>query len=114
MPKFISDFSKLINKESKTNEATTLENYITNIDKTEIDLLEQIERNNTPQENAKIGFDLLFKLYHNNKEQLPQLKEYLSRNGIIREGNVADGLFAITNHLQNDLQEFISFLFIKT
>lgn len=113
MPKFISDFSKLINKESKTNEATTLENYITNIDKTEIDLLEQIERNNTPQENAKIGFDLLFKLYHNNKEQLPQLKEYLSRNGIIREGNVADGLFAITNHLQNDLQEFISFFIHK-
>ena len=113
LPKFISDFSKLINKESKTNEATTLENYITNIDKTEIDLLEQIERNNTPQENAKIGFDLLFKLYHNNKEQLPQLKEYLSRNGIIREGNVADGLFAITNHLQNDLQEFISFFIHK-
>lgn len=113
LPKFISDFSKLINKESKTNETTTLENYITNIDKTEIDLLEQIERSNTPQENAKIGFDLLFKLYHNNREQLPQLKEYLSRNGIIREGNMADGLFAITNHLQNDLKEFISFFIHK-
>jgi len=113
LPKFISDFSKLINKESKKNETITLENYITNITETEIDLLEQIERNNTPQENAKIGFDLLFKLYHNNREQLPQLKEYLSRNGIIREGNMADGLFAITNHLQNDLKEFISFFIHK-
>ena len=65
LPKFISDFSKLINKENKT---TTLENYITNIDETEIDLLKQIERNNTPQKKMqKIGFDLLFKLYDNKK-----------------------------------------------
>lgn len=85
LPKFISDFSKLINKERKNKEAETLENYITSISETEIDLLELIDRNNTPQENAKIGFDLLFKLYSNNREQLPQLKEYLSRNRIIRE-----------------------------
>lgn len=108
LPKFISDFSKLIN-----NEPENLENYITNLNETEIDLLGQIDRNNTPQENAKIGFDLLFKLYYNNKEQLPQLKEYLSRNGIIRDGNMADGLFAITNHLKNDVEDFISFFIHK-
>lgn len=113
LPKFISDFSKLINKERKNKEVETLENYITNISETEIDLLEQIDSNNTPQENAKIGFDLLFKLYGNNKEQLPQLKEYMSRNGIIRDGNMADGLFAITNHLKNDVEDFISFFIHK-
>lgn len=108
LPKFITAFSKLINKE-----AEILENYIPSINETEIDLLEQIDRNNTPQENAKIGFDLLFKLYHNNKEQLPQLKEYMSRNGIIRDGNMADGLFAITNHLKNKVEDFISFFIHK-
>lgn len=108
LPKFISNFSKLINEEVEI-----LENYITSINKTEIDLLEQIDRNNTPQENAKIGFDLLFKLYVNNREQLPQLKEYLSRNGIIREGNMVDGLFAIKNHLQNGVKDFISFFIHK-
>ena len=61
-PKIHFDFSKLINKENKT---TTLENYTTNIDETEIDLLKQIERNNTPQKMQKFGFDLLFKLYDN-------------------------------------------------
>lgn len=108
LPKFISDFSKLIKKETEI-----LENYITRINETEIDLLEKIDRNNTAQENANIGFDLLFKLYQNNKEQLPQLKEYMSRNGIIREGNMADGLFAITNHLKNNVEDFISFFIHK-
>lgn len=113
LPKFISAFSELINKESNSNETTSLENYIKNISETEIDLLEYLGRNNTPQKNAKIGFDLLFKLYDNNKEQLPQVKEYLSRNGIIRDGNMADGLLAITSHLQNDLKDFISFFIHK-
>lgn len=113
LPKFISDYSSQIIKEITTNETTSVEDYIKNISGTEIDLLEQIERNNTPQENAKIGFDLLFKLYDNNREQLPQLKEYLSRNGIIREGNMADGLLVITNHLQDDLKDFISFFIHK-
>lgn len=108
LPKFISSFSNLINKEVEI-----LENYITRINETEIDLLKQIDRSNTPQENAKIGFHLLFKLYANNKEQLPQLKEYMSRNGIIRDGNMVDGLFAITNYLQNDVKDFISFFIHK-
>ncbi len=108
LPKFISSFSNLINKEVEI-----LENYITRINETEIGLLKQIDRSNTPQENAKIGFHLLFKLYANNKEQLPPLKEYMSRNGIIRDGNMVDGLFAITNYLQNDVKDFISFFIHK-
>jgi len=56
---------------------------------------------------------LLFKLYENNKEQLPQIKEFISRNGIIREGNMADGLLVITNHLQNNIEDFISFFIHK-
>lgn len=113
LPKFINDFSKLINKEKKNKETETLENYITSISETEIDLLGQIDKNNIPQENAKIGFDLLFKLYVSNKEQLPQLKEYMSQNQIIRDGNMADGLFAITNHLKNNVEDFISFFIHK-
>lgn len=108
LPKFISDFSKLIKKETEI-----LENYITRINETEIDLLEKIDRNNTAQENANIGFNLLLKLYQNNKEQLPQLKEYMSRNGIIREGNMVDGLFAITGHLKNNVEDFITFFIHK-
>lgn len=111
LPKFISDFSKLINKEIKNSEAETLEKYIETITEAEDDIL--YRENDKPQQTAKIGFDLLFKLYGNNKEQLPQLKEYLSRNGIIREGNMADGLFAITSHLQDDLKDFISFFIHK-
>lgn len=113
LPKFINDFSKLINKEKKNKETETFENYITSISETEIDLLGQIDKNNIPQENAKIGFDLLLKLYVSNKEQLPQLKEYMSRNQIIRDGNMADGLFAITNHLKNNVEDFISFFIHK-
>jgi len=113
LPKFISDFSELIKNKLKTEKNITLENYIVSITKTENELLEQIDKNNTPQETAKIGFDLLFKLYENNKEQLPQLKEYMSRNGIIREGNMIDGLLVITNHLQNSIDNFISFFIYK-
>lgn len=111
LPKFISDFSELISNEIKNSEAQTLEKYIETITETEDDIL--YRENDKPQQTAKIGFDLLFKLYDNNREQLPQLKEYLSRNGIIREGNMADGLLAITNHLQNDLKDFISFFIHK-
>lgn len=110
LPKFISEFSKLINKERKSK-VEPLENYIEEISETEDDIL--YREYDTPQQVAKMGFDLLFKLYHNNKEQLPQLKEYISRNGIIREGNMADGLFAITNHLKNDVEDFISFFIHK-
>lgn len=108
LPKFISDFSILI-----SNETEILDNYVMSVKETEIDLLEKIDPNNTPQENALIGFDLLFKLYINNKDRLPQLKDYMSRNGIFREGNMADGLLGITNHLQNDVKDFVSFFIYK-
>ncbi|MBK8698581.1 MAG: hypothetical protein IPN29_03185 [Saprospiraceae bacterium] len=110
LPKFTTEFSKLICKEIK-GKKETLENYIDEITETENDILNR--ENNTPQQFAKMGFDLLFKLYHNNKEQLPQLKEYMSRNGIVREGNMADGLFAIIKHLKNDVEDFISFFIHK-
>lgn len=108
LPKFINDFSNLICNELNIGIDTKVENYITSIRKTEYTILEQRNRTNTPQEIAQIGFDLLFRLYENNKEQLPQTKEYMSRNGIIREGNMADGLLSIANHLQNKVSDFIS------
>jgi len=110
LPKLITDFSDLIKSELNIEKNITLENCISFFNsKGETELLQEINRNNTPQETAKIGFDLLFKLYENNKEQLPQLKEYMSRNGIIRDGNMADGLLSITNHLQENVNDFISF-----
>ena len=113
LPKLISDFSELIKNDINIGKSITLENFIVSISETENELLKLINRNNTPQETAKIGFNLLFKLYENNKEQLPQIKEFISRNGIIREGNMADGLLVITNHLQNNIEDFISFFIHK-
>ena len=113
LPKLISEFSELIENEINIGKNITLENYIASISETENEFLEQINRNNTAQETAKIGFNLLFKLYESNKEQLPQIKEFISRNGIIREGNMVDGLLVITNHLQNNIQDFISFFIHK-
>ena len=110
LPKFINNFSDLIRSKLSIEKNTMLDNYIFSISKSENELLQQGKnRNNTPQETAKIGFDLLFKLYENNKEQLPQLKESMSRNGIIRDGNMVDGLLSITNHLQEKVEDFISF-----
>ncbi|TAM98782.1 MAG: hypothetical protein EPN39_08280 [Chitinophagaceae bacterium] len=114
LPKFIDDFSKLVITELDTEPNTFLENIFVSITDNENDLsIKGRDKNNTPQLRAKYGFELLFKLYANNKEQLPQLKEYMSRNRIIREGNMADGLFAITNHLKNGIEDFISFFIHK-
>lgn len=110
LPKFITEIAKLICKEIK-GKNETLEKYINEITKTEDDILNR--ENITSQQLAKTGFDLLFIIYQKNKEQLPQLKEYMSRNGIVREGNMADGLFAIIVHLKNDLEDFISFFIHK-
>lgn len=111
LPKFITQFSKLINKGRKSKEEI-LENYIDSITETEDAILDR--ETDMPQQLAAMGFDLLFKLYDNNKEQLPQLKEYMSRNGIIRDGNMVDGLFAITNHLKNEVEDFISLFIHKS
>jgi len=114
LPKFIDAFSKLIMTEFEKESNFIFENLFESIINNENDLsIKGRDRNNTPQLRAKYGFEILFKLYDNNKEQLPQLKEYLSRSGIVREGNMTDGLLAITNHLQNDLKDFISFFIHK-
>lgn len=107
LPKFINTFTELINAKLEIKIDTTVETYINSIERTENELLGQVSRNRTPQEIANIGFDLLFKLYRSNKEQLPLIKEYMSRNGIAREGNMVDGLLSITIHLQSKVCEFI-------
>jgi hypothetical protein len=98
----------------------TLEKYIETITETEEDILKR--KRDKPQQVTKNGFDVLFKLYSNNKEQLlqpsqssqpSQLKGYLSQNRIAKEGNMVDGLSAIKDHLQNDVKEFISYFIYK-
>jgi len=110
LPKFIQDFATKIKNQLDSSENTTLKQYLESSNKTQGEeaLLEEITTNNKPAENAKIGFNLLFQLYQNNKEHLPQLKEYMSRNGIIRDGNMADGLLSIFYSLSDNLKEFIT------
>ena len=60
-----------------------------------------------PIEAAKNGFLLLFKLYIENKDLLPQLKDHMSRNQMIREGNMADGLISFQSSENEILQTFI-------
>lgn len=103
-PNFIREFSILVNHESET-----LQNCISNINLNENDLLELIDNTFTPQTNVKTAFQLLYKLYANNKEQLPQLIEYMSRNGIKIEGNMAEDLIEFTKHLHDDVIDFTSF-----
>jgi len=113
LPKFITDFTALINTKLNIEIDITVEDYMGSIDRTESELLEQINRNRTPQEIAKIGFDLLLRLYRSNREQFPQIKEYMSRSGIARDGNMVDGLLSITIHLQKKVCDFISMFIHK-
>lgn len=110
LPKFINDFATKITDRLSTDANISLEQYLKSLKqtKTEDEILEEITTNNKPVANAKIGFDLLFQLYESNKEQLPQLKEYMSRNGIIREGNMADGLLSIFYSLSDNLKDFVT------
>jgi hypothetical protein len=109
LPKFINDYAEKIIKRFGLNKDSTLRDYIVSLDgsDTEDSLLDSIDTNNIPPDNSKIGFDLLFRLYRNNKDQLPQLKEFMSRKGVIREGNMADGLLYIFYSLSDNLKEFI-------
>lgn len=112
LPTFIQNFSNSILSEIGIDKNMKLENYIDSMDLTEENILSQENRNNTPAENAKIGFELLLSIYKNNKQQLPKLKEFMSRNRIIRDGNMADGLLRITSQLQETIADFIySFIF---
>ncbi|MDR2085297.1 MAG: hypothetical protein LBP67_09930 [Bacteroidales bacterium] len=109
LPTFISEFSESVGREFDAETHTQLKDYIASIGESENDLLEQRDdRSNTPQESARIGFDLLFKLYGNNETQLLNLKEYMTRNGLIRDGNMVDGLLAISEHLQDNIIDFIT------
>lgn len=109
LPKFINDFAEKISKHFTIVTDSTLDDYIASLDDndTEDSLLDKIDGNNVPVDNCKIGFDLLFKLYKNNKDQLPQLKEFMSRKGVIREGNMADGLLSIFYSLSENMKDFI-------
>ena len=110
LPNFITEIANQINKKFNLTENTTVDKYIqsTEQDITEENILEEYDRNEDLIEIAKNGFDLLFQLYKRNKEQLPQLKEYMSRNGIIRDGNMADGLLSIFYSLESNMKDFIA------
>jgi hypothetical protein len=105
LPIFIKDLSDFF-EELGIETNSSIENYMETLNETENDILKQINKNNTPQQNVKIGFDLLFQLYKNNKEQLPQLKDYMNLNGIIRDGNMVDGLLSITD-LSTGIKDFV-------
>ena len=113
LPVFIQNFSDLIVSEIGIDKNMTLENYIDSMDLTEESILLHENRNNTPIENAKIGFDLLLLIYKNNKQQLPKLKEFMSRNHIIRDGNMAEGLMRISYQLQETIVEFVNSFILK-
>ena len=110
LPNFINEIADQINKKFNLTENTTVDEYLkaTEQDITEENILEEYDRNDDLIEIAKNGFDLLFQLYKRNKEQLPQLKEYMSRNGIIRDGNMADGLLTIFYSLENNIKDFVA------
>ena len=110
LPNFINEIATKINDKFNLKENSTVDEYLkaTEHEITEDEILEEYDKNEDIIAIAKNGFDLLFRLYRSNKEQLPELKEYMSRNGIIRDGNMADGLLSIFYSLQNNMKDFVT------
>lgn len=113
LPTFIQDFSDLIVADIKVDKKVKLVDYISKLDKTEDEVVSQENRNSTPSENAKIGFELLLLIYQNNKDELPKLQEFMSLKRMIRDGNMVDGLISIDHQLQETIYDFISFFIQK-
>lgn len=67
----------------------------------------ETKSDSSPAEAAKNGFLLLFRLYLENKELLPPLKELMSRKQMIREGNMVDGLLALHSSEEDGIEQFV-------
>jgi hypothetical protein len=89
---FISEVLSLIS--DATNEESIKEEIVT-------------PKSSNPVLIGKNGFFLLLLLYKNNKQQLSPLKEFMSRNQMIREGNMADGILTLHKAEHEFLQDFI-------
>lgn len=114
LPNLIEDFTELTVVELKAENDIQLKDFIIKLTDNENSIIAQRNRNNKPQVNAKIGFELLLKVYNDNVEHLHQLGEYIAKKGIKRDGNMVDGLSAISNYSEDTLSDFIkSFLHSK-
>jgi hypothetical protein len=107
LPKFITDFTNLIIKELDLDTAEQLKNYISNLSELEYEFLGQLKNEETPEELAKNAILLLLTLYKNNETHLSELKKYMNRHGISRDGNMVDGLLEINNQLDLPIFDFI-------
>lgn len=61
----------------------------------------------SPEDAARNGFLLLFRLYLENKDLLPPLKELMSRKQMIREGNMVDGLLVLHSAEEDGIEQFV-------
>jgi hypothetical protein len=116
LPTFVNKWAKSITKEicneiEKANPASTLKQVLSYIPARQsvesiFDIIET-KPESIPVTAAANGFLLLFKLYNENKEQLPALKEFMTRKQMIREGNVVDGLLYLHNFEDDTLESFV-------
>jgi hypothetical protein len=116
LPSFINKLAKNITKalckevKNVTSEST-LNDVISGVsnDQDEELLYNAIETkpNSKPEDAAKYGFLLLFRLYGENKKLLHPLKEFMSQKQMLREGNMLDGLLAVQNAENEEFQQFV-------
>lgn len=109
-PKFIKEYTAKIIKEYAKSGDTTLGQHLEAQEKTDAEesLLDEIGvSGNKPQQDAMLAFDLLFYLFKQNKEQLPRLREFMGINGMLRDGNMIDGLSGFARSMDTSLSEFI-------
>lgn len=116
LPSFVNKLAKAITKElckavKKSTPESTLKEILSGIpaEMDEETLYYNIETkaDSSPAEAAKNGFLLFFRLYLENKELLPPLKELMSRKQMIREGNMVDGLLALHSAEEDGIEQFV-------
>lgn len=117
LPEFIKNFSSNITKEiceelkNSLQASSFVSDIISQISDNggEEELKNKIETraSDNPVIAAKNGFILLLQLYKNNKEQLPPLKEFMSRKQTMRDGNMVDGIMTIHSAQNETIQEFV-------
>lgn len=116
LPAFVKKLSSEITKElckelENVSPNTKLSDVFTNFPKNKDEETLQNSINSTPKsdpiEAAKNGFLLLFRLYIENRDLLPQLQDIMSRKKMIREGNMTNGLISFQSSENETFQTFI-------
>lgn len=116
LPTFVNKLAKSIAKQlCKAVKNTSLQSPVIELisrmteEQDEETLYYDIEAkaDSSPEEAAKNGFLLLFRLYTQNKELLHPLKELMSRKQMIREGNMLDGLLALHTAEEDNIEQFV-------